>query len=854
MLIPAFLLAATVTVSDPAPAVAVFREPDFPYDMAGTETSPRLISDLFEECGFRAVELSLADLCDPDVFSAEAFSAYIHPYGNTYPLEALESLRAFHRGGGSLVCVSGVPFCHPVVASGAAGWGGSTETGNGRWVSAARTGGACWRISRTSPDGWSGPATGTMPTVPGAVYRVSGWVRMESPPATQGHPKSCLCLRFYDAHGQFIGQDGPPLPGTAADWTEMQREVAVPDGAVTMDVCPQLWGAGTVLLDDLSLVRVGQGNELLDNASFERSAAGWVDLGHDGAAQTHDRGLGTGGFREGRNPGPLRPSRLGRDVGLDTVDWESLAPPAFVQVLDPDSLPAGDRVLPLVVCGDGADPMAVAVLVEHGCVEYGGAVDLWCRSHCSELVPPHLYHVMIKGTIEALRRGGRLTNRGARALRGQADAVLGRLHRRDVVPVQEPNPYGEEVWPRSAAPARVLDVVDVSSQPPDVEFALGVLQGLVNREQPRLFLLHSRYADQDRQWLAEVERDDRQTREISIDEAWAEYGSTARGRVLYDPAIFREIGAYHADTLNLSNIVLMLCAVHDAVPFAVGAESPVSGSDLPVVFDVRERWPDPASAYAWAFENLWPQLNHHVLATLYPGIFYLTDYLVQHRVFTFWFPSDRTLGEQWLLEDILAATPPNTPILGWWFCWMPNVQDPAHRAADCVGEGPGVNLGSRYGKFLTPSHECGNLSVLSGMPLHGLRHKPIPDPERLDPGKVYYSFIISDGDNLGECLMLRRRGPRWDVPNRGELPLGWSFAPAAAVLAPPVLDYYLRTAGPGDLLVGGLGIAYTQPDVYAQAFGDRRPAILEEYARMTARSLEPLDTGALWLIGGPDRL
>jgi hypothetical protein len=80
--------------------------------------------------------------------------------------------------------------------------------------------------------------------------------------------------------------------------------------------------------------------------------------------------------------------------------------------------------------------------------------------------------------------------------------------------------------------------------------------------------------------------------------------------------------------------------------------------------------------------------------------------------------------------------------------------------------------------------------------------------------------------------------------------MGWSFAPATAVLAPPVVNYYLRTASEADQLVGGLGIAYTQPDEYALAYPKERDAIYAEYARMTADSLAPLDTGALWLISG----
>jgi hypothetical protein len=42
-----------------------------------------------------------------------------------------------------------------------------------------------------------------------------------------------------------------------------------------------------------------------------------------------------------------------------------------------------------------------------------------------------------------------------------------------------------------------LLVVDASAATPQLEFALSVLQGLVNRTQPRLYLLHTRYDRQE---------------------------------------------------------------------------------------------------------------------------------------------------------------------------------------------------------------------------------------------------------------------------------------------------------------------------------------------------------------------
>ena len=70
-------------------------------------------------------------------------------------------------------------------------------------------------------------------------------------------------------------------------------------------------------------------------------------------------------------------------------------------------------------------------------------------------------------------------------------------------PVTSVEPYAT-FWPQSGAPAQELWVLDVSASDPEVELAMGVLQGLVNRTQPRLYLLHTRYARQDRMWLEEL--------------------------------------------------------------------------------------------------------------------------------------------------------------------------------------------------------------------------------------------------------------------------------------------------------------------------------------------------------------
>jgi hypothetical protein len=839
------VLVAVAATSCAAPKIAIFDEPDFPCYMAASTDGSRLFQDLYQAMGLQADLVSARELGDPAAFNARKYAAYVHVYGNTFPVDAFPNLVQFHRDGGCILVPSGVPFCHPTGQTGAAGWPMDAAGSGGRVMGDAHSGAAAFRIRNVGQ--WTGPGSPRFAVKPGEKFVVAGWAKIGK--KLGAHENSRIFLRLWNAGGTFIGQDGPGMPTEPCDWTRIEKAVVVPDGAATADVSPQLWAPdGEIMLDDLFLARGGEEEKnLLGNPSFEEASGGWADLGHVQKYMTHSEGIGIGEFYGIEKPGGFAVAPFGEKIGLSLTKWDALPEPDMVQTLDPHSLPAEDEVRPIVRVGEAAKNLSPAVMIVHHCREFNGAVDVWGRGNCPPIRGTALYEIATKATVAALREKGVVTAAEAKTMIARADEML-KAEAKRRTPVTEKRPF-DTVWPHSKKPAATVAVCDVSEAGAEEEFALTVLQGLVNRQQPRLYLLHSRYAKQDKMWLEELKVEGIKAEEISREEAWKRYGGAAKGAVVYDRAALKEIGAFRADKLNVTNIVMMVCAVNDAVPVALDAgQAPKAG--LAVVMDTRGKWATPYEMYQWAYDNLWAKMNHHVLGTMYPGIFYLTDYLVENRIFTFWFGASRTYREQTLLERVLGSTPPNTPILGWWFDWMPNVQDSAHPAADCIGEGDGVEIGSRYGKFLTVTHEATNLSVHSGMPLLGIKHKPVAAPARLDRTKVYFSFMISDGDNLGECLMMRCRDLHWDQPERGQAPMGWSFAPATEVLAPTVVNYYLRTATENDLLVGGLGIGYTHPDAYGTAYPEQRESIFAEYARRTAESLPPLDTGALWLIGG----
>jgi len=408
----------------------------------------------------------------------------------------------------------------------------------------------------------------------------------------------------------------------------------------------------------------------------------------------------------------------------------------------------------------------------------------------------------------------------------------------------EPRPF-PELFPRSKPPAQKLLVADLRPLPADWQFLLFTLQGLVNRQKPQIYFLFNPTDElwldwlQKRGWVKETEK---------VPDARAllsRFRSFVKGMVVYDPLL-----------PATKNVATMLCGGEDAV-----AASPRLAKDLnlPVIADLRDRWRTNAEAYEWAFKNLYgsgdegrgtskPKLNHHVIACAYPDHIGMRDYFVQHRIFIFWIsgPVDGARqggdpnAEVRLMEKLFAQMPVNIPVMS--YPWAG--QDVG------IGEGPGVTLFSEFGKFLVGSINCTNLSVHSGIVIPRLRQKPAPPPPKLQPDKVYYSFIISDGDNL-PVLTIGNFPQLWQSPVRGKLPFGWTISPSAIMLIPAVADYYYATATQNDYFLGAVsGIGYCYPDHYGKRFREPdRKRVFDEFLDLTADYMQRMDLRELWIMG-----
>ena len=133
------------------------------------------------------------------------------------------------------------------------------------------------------------------------------------------------------------------------------------------------------------------------------------------------------------------------------------------------------------------------------------------------------------------------------------------------------------------------------------------LQGIINRKQPRIYLLE-RSSEGARTWLESLE-----LASVDFTEPLglvAKYREELNGVIVYDPDF--------SDSINLATTLAGLKSALVVSPDMAKTLAAVP-FELPVLDDLRGRFNSRLEAYQWQFDTLWPQVNQRMLIGLSPG-------------------------------------------------------------------------------------------------------------------------------------------------------------------------------------------------------------------------------------------
>lgn len=403
---------------------------------------------------------------------------------------------------------------------------------------------------------------------------------------------------------------------------------------------------------------------------------------------------------------------------------------------------------------------------------------------------------------------------------------------------QAPQAGGQHVCPKSSPPARTMYAFrasDLTSFSSDLRLTVSCLQGLANRHQPQLYLIHDRYDELWLDWLRERGDVDR-VEWLEIGQVFERFLPLAGRMFIVDPSVPASV-----------NVATMLASVRDGIVVTPGTadQFPLPAGAIPDSsrngLDLRTLgWKKDVDAYRWAFGALVSDLSRRAVALLAPQETALRDYLVEFRIPILWINGENENEEIRFAREILMKWPPNIPCLGWMT---------SGNKEGGIPETPGMRILSACAKFSTCtafdaySPTVGNLSVHSGTAAR--LHQPEPPRVRLQRDKVYIAFIRSDGDGWNFHRHYYRK--LFDDPKHGVIPIGWQLSPTAVDGHPDIIDYYYRHAQPGDCFVNALtGLGYIHEDDYAADYPPaERDRIWSEYVALSAAYRARLDTTVL---------
>lgn len=814
-----------------AKKVAIFFEPLFPRFGATSNFHPQFIYQYLQRLGIASDLINADQLSDPKHFNPQRYAILIYPYGNTFPLEAVENIKHFHRSGGSIIAVS-VPFCHPCKALGVRHWQYYLGDGDfaertpqpfkGKYSLFVRKGSKVWTIIKSE-----------YVDKKSEVCTLSAWVKVLSGNIGKDEEGDRLFLRFWGEEGKFLGQDGPSIPPQRGRWLFISKEIRIPPATHRVDVILALHqSTGEMLIDEVSLEVKGSEKNLLLNGGFELMAGPWIDLGHSDDLLSHKE-LGVGGFytpsgggaylRQGgseliylENSDPL-------DLGY--IEWKRYRL-SFSQTLEPRSLPSEDIVLPVAGYYENGNFYPAITVIKHRCPKFRGAIDVWLgqvfQFHTEGQGLLDQRQVYLHSVLYILTAKGLISKKKAQEIKELAIREYLKKSRRKINGKLVMFP---SVFPSSPPPAKKLFVCDVRNLPDDEKLLLVSLQGIVNRLSPSIYLI---FNPVDERWLAWLkERGDIEEVEIirNPHTLLSRFREKFKGIIITDPALPASIDG-----------ATMLAGIENAL---ISSPRIAKYLSKPVLYDLRNKFKNNADVYDWANKKLWDKLNHQFIVSLPSNWVVMRDYAIAFRAFTFWItgeldgqhPRANPLEGQLVVENVLAQIPPNTGVLG-----IPY----AGKGVGIQEEG-GVALWSRYAKFLAWSH-IPNLTVHSGTKRVTFQ-QTYAEPLQLE-NKIYITLLVSDGDapvNWYDFFLWRY----WDDPQKGRFPITWTVGPTVYDVIPDMMDYYFSHATHNDYFVCAFGAGYAFMDLYAEMY-ENREEIWQKFLNLTKLYMAKMGLDCLW--------
>lgn len=368
----------------------------------------------------------------------------------------------------------------------------------------------------------------------------------------------------------------------------------------------------------------------------------------------------------------------------------------------------------------------------------------------------------------------------------------------------------DQYLPTFSTPGTPIEAIDVDGLPSDQMALFCSLEGIVNRDQPRVACV-SAGSEGEFTWM-NIHNLSHIT--VSGFAAIQQFETNVTGLVVYD--------TNQLDTLNLATTIAgvkneLIC---DGNLLSTLTNSPYN---LAVKDDLRGMFSNKYQVYGYLYTNYWSQCTHRLMGGLETNVFwYLRDYLVATKCAVVWLDPSVAQDASIMSLFMSGMTAVDGVYIGWW----PNESADLQWIAT---NGIPVMASDLYDNATVYGGVTTNISIPAIPPVPTLQNK------------IYVSITLSDGDNVQ--YLQHTMYMNWQSSARGKVPIGWTVQPLLADFDPEMLNYFWSTATTNDCLVAGpSGAGYTRINFWSAAN-------VTNYAKASSRYLQRagIRTATVWL-------
>ena len=341
----------------------------------------------------------------------------------------------------------------------------------------------------------------------------------------------------------------------------------------------------------------------------------------------------------------------------------------------------------------------------------------------------------------------------------------------------------DRIFPAFAEPASPMDAIHSDDMTPDEQTALGTLQGIVNRRQPRILIIESECDEGGETWPKTMGLTWKYTDFISI---FKKYAGEADGAVIFDDSLSRHYLNLASTAAGVKNAVAMKKSVYE--------ELKANGIVLDILEDISGLTMTKAKdIYTYMYDKYWADCTHRIIISQLLSENYKLRDLCTAVGCAMVFLENRKEEDRLVYEKFLADMEPGKAIaLGWY-----------------TEERSGITTATAYGLSTVPADHYNNFTVYAqDKPVRVRPEREAPEPEN----KIYGAVFVSDGDNIQYNEHYMRK--YWDASeaDRGLVAINWTISPSLVDVAPDIMNYYYDHSTEKDCFVSGpSGLGYAMP-------------------------------------------